>query len=116
MDTPEHQALYAKGLEMRKRVVGEDYVAASLEKGKSDFMRPLQQFATVCTVHISFQFPQLPSIPFLEMLKSILGLGVGIGWFLSVTYMRNGEKGYKADQQPGISMGNNLDPPGPHTS
>lgn len=54
MDTPEHQALYAKGLEMRKRVVGEDYVAASLEKGKSDFMRPLQQFATVCTYFFPF--------------------------------------------------------------
>jgi len=47
MDTPEHQELYAKGLEMRKKVVGEDYVAGALEKGKSDFLRPLQQFATV---------------------------------------------------------------------
>jgi 4-carboxymuconolactone decarboxylase len=34
---------------MRKKVVGEDYVARALEKGSSDFMRPLQQFATVCT-------------------------------------------------------------------
>jgi hypothetical protein len=47
MDTPEHRTLYAQGLEMRKKVVGEDYVAGALEKGKSDFLRPLQQFATV---------------------------------------------------------------------
>ncbi len=47
MDTPVHQELYAKGYEMRKKVVGEEYVANSLEKGKSDFLRPLQQFATV---------------------------------------------------------------------
>jgi len=46
MDTPEHQSLYATGLEIRKRVVGEEYVANALEKGKSDFLRPLQQFAT----------------------------------------------------------------------
>jgi hypothetical protein len=49
MDTPVHQSLYAQGYEMRKKVVGEDYVARALEKGSSDFMRPLQQFATVCT-------------------------------------------------------------------
>ncbi|KAE9381506.1 putative 4-carboxymuconolactone decarboxylase [Stipitochalara longipes BDJ] len=46
MDTPLHQSLYAQGYEMRKKVVGEDYVAKALEKGSSDFMRPLQQFAT----------------------------------------------------------------------
>ncbi|PMD24949.1 hypothetical protein NA56DRAFT_642750 [Hyaloscypha hepaticicola] len=46
MDTPVHQSLYAQGYEMRKKVVGEDYVARALEKGSSDFMRPLQQFAT----------------------------------------------------------------------
>jgi len=39
MDTPEHQALYEKGLEIRKRVVGEDYVENALEKGSSDFLR-----------------------------------------------------------------------------
>jgi hypothetical protein len=50
MDTPIHQSLYAQGYEMRKKVVGEDYVASALEKGSSDFMRPLQQFATVCTL------------------------------------------------------------------
>ena len=48
MDTPEHEALYAQGLEVRKKVVGEDYVQNALEKGKSDFLRPLQQYATVC--------------------------------------------------------------------
>ncbi|KAH6671237.1 AhpD-like protein [Halenospora varia] len=46
MDTPEHRALYAAGYEIRKKVVGEDYVAAALEKGSTDFLRPLQQFAT----------------------------------------------------------------------
>jgi hypothetical protein len=48
MDTSVHQTLYAQGLEIRKRVMGEDYVANALEKGSSDFLRPLQQFATVC--------------------------------------------------------------------
>jgi 4-carboxymuconolactone decarboxylase len=47
MDAPEHDALYQQGLAMRKRVVGEDYVANALEKGSSDFLRPMQQFATV---------------------------------------------------------------------
>ncbi|KAL5321173.1 hypothetical protein ACEPPN_011985 [Leptodophora sp. 'Broadleaf-Isolate-01'] len=46
MDTSVHQTLYEQGLEMRKKVVGEDYVANALEKGSGDFMRPLQQFAT----------------------------------------------------------------------
>jgi len=58
MDTPLHESLYAHGYEMRKKVVGEDYVAQALKKGSSDFMRPLQQFATV----ISLQF--LTSIPY----------------------------------------------------
>ncbi|KAH8602653.1 putative 4-carboxymuconolactone decarboxylase [Bisporella sp. PMI_857] len=43
---PPHQSLYSAGYEMRKRVVGEEYVAKALEKGSSDFLRPLQQFAT----------------------------------------------------------------------
>jgi 4-carboxymuconolactone decarboxylase len=47
MDTPEHVSLYIQGLEMRRKVVGGDYVENALEKGKSDFLRPLQQFATV---------------------------------------------------------------------
>lgn len=55
MDTPEHRSLYAQGLEIRKRVVGEDYVENALEKGKSDFLRPLQQFATVRFFYISFR-------------------------------------------------------------
>jgi len=57
MDTPTHQSLYATGLEMRKRVVGEDYVADALEKGQSDFLRPLQQFATVSSALFSQSFP-----------------------------------------------------------
>jgi 4-carboxymuconolactone decarboxylase len=48
MDSPAHKELYDKGYEMRKKVVGEEYVAAALQKGSGDFMRPLQQFATVC--------------------------------------------------------------------
>jgi len=54
MDTPTHQNLYETGLEIRKKVVGEDYVANALENGKSDFLRPLQQFATVCYVSSFF--------------------------------------------------------------
>jgi hypothetical protein len=50
MDTPEHQSLYEAGLAMRKQVVGEDYVATALEKGSSDFLRPLQQLATVLII------------------------------------------------------------------
>ncbi|TVY28059.1 4-carboxymuconolactone decarboxylase [Lachnellula hyalina] len=46
MDTPAHKELYDQGYEMRKKVVGEEYVAASLEKASSDFLRPLQQYAT----------------------------------------------------------------------
>jgi 4-carboxymuconolactone decarboxylase len=34
---------------VRKKVVGEDYVANALETGSSDFLRPLQQYATVCS-------------------------------------------------------------------
>jgi 4-carboxymuconolactone decarboxylase len=60
MDTSHHQILYAQGLEIRKKVVGEDYVANALEKGGSDFLRPLQQFATVCSlfnIYISSVLP-----------------------------------------------------------
>ncbi len=54
MDDEAHKKLYAAGYEMRKRVVGEDYVAKSLE-GKGDFGMPLVQFATVCLL----SFPSL---------------------------------------------------------
>jgi hypothetical protein len=59
MDTPEHKTLYEAGLAMRKQVVGEDYVANTLEKGSSDFLRPLQQLATVqdSLFHYYFHFP-----------------------------------------------------------
>lgn len=59
MDTPEHVSLYIQGLEMRRKVVGEDYVENALQKGKSDFLRPLQQFATVCPT-LSSQYRRLP--------------------------------------------------------
>jgi hypothetical protein len=56
MDTPHHKAIYEEGLEMRKKVVGEDYVERSLKNGGSDFMRPLQQFATVSiSLHSSYR-------------------------------------------------------------
>jgi hypothetical protein len=66
MDTPEHQTIYEKGLEIRKKVVGEEYVEKALEGGKSDFLRPLQQFATVFLA-LSFLFLlflHLISIPY----------------------------------------------------
>ena len=47
MDEAAHQTIYGRGYDMRKRVVGEEYVAKSLEAGSSDFLRPLQQYATV---------------------------------------------------------------------
>jgi 4-carboxymuconolactone decarboxylase len=47
MDAPPHREIYEQGYEMRKRVVGEEYVERSLKANGSDFMRPLQQFATV---------------------------------------------------------------------
>ena len=62
MDAPEHVSLYIQGLEMRRKVVGEDYVENALEKGKSDFLRPLQQFATVRSTVTPF-FPPRPAFP-----------------------------------------------------
>lgn len=47
MDDPAHQTIYGRGYEMRKKVVGEEYVAKALEGAESDFLRPLQQYATV---------------------------------------------------------------------
>lgn len=73
MDDPNHEALYEKGYEMRKKVVGEDYVAAALEKGSTDFLRPLQQFATVCLTSSSLKrdpcFPKLLCINFEKSLE-----------------------------------------------
>ncbi len=54
MDARAHVSIYEQGLEMRRKVVGEDYVESALEKGKSDFLRPLQQFATVCSSSVYF--------------------------------------------------------------
>lgn len=48
MDAPAHKEIYEQGYEMRKKVVGAEYVERSLKASGSDFMRPLQQFATVC--------------------------------------------------------------------
>lgn len=52
MDAPPHKEIYEQGYEMRKKVVGEEYVERSLKASGSDFMRPLQQFATVCLVRL----------------------------------------------------------------
>ncbi|RDW64170.1 hypothetical protein BP5796_10672 [Coleophoma crateriformis] len=46
MDEDIHRTIYERGLEMRKKVVGEDYVARSLGSSQGDFMRPLIQYAT----------------------------------------------------------------------
>lgn len=46
MDSAEHKAIYEAGLEIRRKVVGEDYVERSLAN-QTDFSRPLQQYATV---------------------------------------------------------------------
>jgi len=46
MDSEAHKEIYRQGLEIRKKVVGEDYVAKALANGGSDFLRPLQQYAT----------------------------------------------------------------------
>lgn len=69
MDTPAHRELYAAGLEIRKKVVGEDYVANALEKGSSDFLRPLQQYATV--------IPPIPISPIFYELALICEGGRG---------------------------------------
>jgi hypothetical protein len=53
MDSAPHQEIYETGLEMRKKVVGEDYVERALKNGSSDFARPLQQFATVSSFWVS---------------------------------------------------------------
>jgi hypothetical protein len=49
MDSAAHKEIYEAGLEIRKRVLGEEYVENALAKGTTDFSRPLQQFATVCS-------------------------------------------------------------------
>ena len=54
MDAPPHKEIYEQGYEMRKRVVGEEYVERSLKAAGNEFMRPLQQFATVCFVWFVF--------------------------------------------------------------
>lgn len=37
---------WEKGLEMRKSVVGKEYVEASLAKGTSEYTQPMQQYVT----------------------------------------------------------------------
>jgi hypothetical protein len=54
---------------MRKRVVGEEFVANSLEKNKGYFTRPLLQFAT-----ISLPIPFAPPLPFPS---TFWGMGFG---------------------------------------
>jgi hypothetical protein len=46
LSTGPHKELYDLGYEMRKKVVGEEHVARSLAAGSSEFMRPMQMFAT----------------------------------------------------------------------
>lgn len=54
MDAAPHREIYEQGYEMRKRVVGEEYVERSLKASESDFLRPLQQFATVWLLWFCF--------------------------------------------------------------
>jgi len=62
-DSPEHQKLFETGLEKRKEVVGEDYVERSLTNGSSDFLRPIQQYATVCIEHLLLTLLLVTSLP-----------------------------------------------------
>ena len=102
MDTSVHQSLYEQGLEMRKKVVGEDYVATALEKGSGDFMRPLQQFATVSSALLLFFFKQL------DLMDLICTLGDQLSGSTICSYTEK-----QTDSHTGISMGNNLDTPRP---
>ncbi|KAJ7647358.1 CMD-domain-containing protein [Roridomyces roridus] len=40
-----HQELYDAGMVVRRKVMGDEYVNKQLEKGVSDFMRPMQEVA-----------------------------------------------------------------------
>ncbi|KAJ3800078.1 CMD-domain-containing protein [Lentinula aff. detonsa] len=41
-----HQELYDAGMDMRRKVMGNEYVDNQLRKGESEFMKPMQQLAT----------------------------------------------------------------------
>ena len=64
--------------------MGEDYVANALEKGKGDFMRPLQQFATVNTPFCLLSQPCCLIAMFIrgEKLLTQDAAGIGLGYDL----------------------------------
>ena len=88
MDSPEHKTIYERGLAIRKQVVGDDYVANALEKGRSDFLRPLQQLATVqITPLFSIRVPGFEH-------ALILMLGSRLGHSMDTTRVRAQDKEY----------------------
>ncbi|KAJ7462261.1 CMD-domain-containing protein [Mycena galericulata] len=45
-DKDAHQALYEAGMQIRRKVMGDEYVNEQLEKGVSEFMKPMQELTT----------------------------------------------------------------------
>ncbi|KAJ7287560.1 CMD-domain-containing protein [Mycena rebaudengoi] len=41
-----HQELYAAGMQIRRKVMGDEYVENQLKKGVSEFMKPMQELTT----------------------------------------------------------------------
>ncbi|KAJ7045487.1 CMD-domain-containing protein [Mycena alexandri] len=41
-----HQEIYEAGMEIRRKVMGEEYVTNQLKNGVSDFMKPMQELTT----------------------------------------------------------------------
>ena len=80
MDTPEHKTIYEIGLAIRKQVVGEDYVANALEKGSSDFLRPLQQLATVPIIYLFSIIALVFEYALILTLGSRLGHSIDAAW------------------------------------
>lgn len=55
IDALPRKEIYKQGYEMRKKVLGDEYVERILKALGSDFIRPLKQFATVCLVCLLFE-------------------------------------------------------------
>ncbi|KAG6917227.1 hypothetical protein DXG01_003341 [Tephrocybe rancida] len=45
-DAEAHEELYKAGMVLRRKVMGDEYVDDQLQKGTSEFMRPMQELAT----------------------------------------------------------------------
>lgn len=59
-----HETLYKQGLEMRKKVVGEEYVERSLKAASEDFGKVWQDYATVSLDSFSIIFCLFLFIPY----------------------------------------------------